>query len=685
METGMGYRQSNPVDQLRRSCWRAALSAWAGLLLLLAGCATPVQVERIDPRDVQRELTSNVISTGEISADTQIVLEQKDLWQFYQSNPETAIALLHRTVTAGQADPDTLFALAEMSFHYAAFHGTQKSDDRAYYLASAVYAYAFLFPDDPAQRPNEFDPRVRTAANIYNRGLTSAFTSTDRSRVVLRSGTFELPFGSIDIAFDPASARWGGLILSDFTPADELRVIGLRSDYRKHGLGASLAADVTSQTRQTGFQLAPHVKVPVTALLRIDLPPAALAGGHLRGDIEVYPAFEPSVVTLGGERVPLRADPSVALGYGLSDPQIWASEYAGFMNGSLLNRRPSQLVGLEPYRPGQFPVVFIHGTASSSGRWADMINDLQEDPVIRDHFQFWFFEYNTGNPIPFSALQLRQALEGAVQKLDPQGKDPALHDMVLIGHSQGGLLAKMMVVDTGSRIWDAVSNKPLDQLRVSDKTRELLRQALFFKPVPEVRRVIFISTPQHGSYVAGSWVGDLAARLITLPIGLTSALADVLKGNIDALRMKRGVGGFNSVWGMTPDNPALQAFAAIPIAPNVAAHSIIAVQGDGPIETGDDGVVTYKSAHIDGVQSELVVRSGHSSQANPHTIAEVRRILLLHLKEACPTGCPPVTATDQPPSISAVGSTGPTQDVATDPARQRQSALALSHDREPAR
>ncbi len=258
-----------PID-LPQQRWRAALSALAGLLML-AGCAgTPIQVERVGPRDVQHGLTTNVISTSEISPDTRIVLEQRDLWHFYQGDPEAAIALLHRTATAGQPAPDVLFALAEMSFRLAEVTGKQ-----ANYLAAPIYAFAFLFPDNPAQRPSEFDPRVRTASDIYNRSLTSAFASADRSRVTLSSGTFALPFETIDITFDPASARWSHLILSNFTPADELRVKGLRSDYRRHGLGAPLAADATSQAKETGFQLSPDVKVPVTALLRIDLSPAS--------------------------------------------------------------------------------------------------------------------------------------------------------------------------------------------------------------------------------------------------------------------------------------------------------------------------------------------------------------------------------------------------------------------------
>jgi hypothetical protein len=66
------------------------------------------------------------------------------------------------------------------------------------------------------------------------------------------------------------------------------------------------------------------------------------------------------------------------------------------------------------------------------------------------------------------------------------------------------------------------------------------------------------------------------------------------------------------------------------VVPTVKAHSIIAVEGDGPFQDGDDGVVEYSSAHIDGVESEVVVRSAHSTQGRPETIEEVRRILRLH-------------------------------------------------------
>ncbi len=597
-KTYMATGLAEPVSG--RPWGRAVFSTWAALLLLLAGCATPIQVDRVGASEVQRKLTSNVISTGEISPDSQIVLQQRGLWQFYQSTPEAAIALLHRSVTTGPPDRGVLFALAEMSFRRA-----RDTRDQPDYLAATIYAFAFLFSSNPAQRPSEFDPRVRTASDIYNRSLTSAFEAPESSLVTLQSGTFALPFGTINITFNHQSARWGNLVLSDFTPAHELLVHGLRSDYTQHGLGAPLAAKTTSTVNETGFQVEPNVKVPVTALLRVDLAGPGLADGNLQGRIDVYPAFEPSAIEIDGESVPLEADTSAAFAYSFSDPKVWESKYAGFLDGDFFKQTASQLVSLEPYRPDQIPVVFIHGTASSRGRWADLINDLQSDPVIREHYQFWSFSYASGSPTAFSALQLRTAIEEAVHKLDPQGNDPALRRMVLIGQSQGGLIAKLLVIDSGSRLWDLSSREPLDQLRISAETRDLLHEGLFVTPVPEVRRVIFIATPQRGSFIAGSTIGQLMASFVTPPSRLTAALRDVTEDNPNALKVHMGPLQFGSVSFITPGSPLSAALAAIPVSPNVAANSIIAVQGNGPIQSGNDGVVTYQSAHLDGVSRSL--------------------------------------------------------------------------------
>jgi hypothetical protein len=88
---------------------------------------------------------------------------------------------------------------------------------------------------------------------------------------------------------------------------------------------------------------------------------------------------------------------------------------------------------------------------------------------------------------------------------------------------------------------------------------------------------------------------------------------------------------------MKPTNPALGILSSIPVPSGTPAHSIIAVRGTAPKEDGDDGVVTYQTAHIDEVVSELVVRWDHSCQGQPQVIEEIRRILLLHA--AVPEEC----------------------------------------------
>src|SRR4029453_7386575 len=138
--------------------------------------------------------------------------------------------------------------------------------------------------------------------------------------------------------------------------------------------------------------------------------------------------------------------------------------FLGRLSGLLAERPP--LISTTPYKPGLIPVVFVHGTASSVVRWTEMFNRLLADSEIRSHYQFWFFQYDSGNPIVLSSLKLRDAVVAAVARLDPQGKDPALRRMVLIGHSQGGLLVKMQAINSGDRIWSSASKKPIDELQL---------------------------------------------------------------------------------------------------------------------------------------------------------------------------------------------------------------------------
>jgi pimeloyl-ACP methyl ester carboxylesterase len=607
-------------------------------LALVAGCGAPVTVRRVDPRTVHRELTANVLSAAVPSGATRNVLEEWDLAELFDAAPGEALARLHAAVVAG-AGADEVFALAELSFAHAEYAAS-----RPHYLASAVYAWAFLFPGGAGRPPEPFDPRLRTAADIYNRGITSGFASGDGSEVELRSGTYALPFGQLVVDLDESGLRWGDRRLEGFVPVAELEVRGLRERYRRKGIGAPLAARTVSAVPGQGFRdfVGKAAKVPVTVLLRMDDAMRRLAGGRLDATLQILDAYGAESVTIEGREVPLEVEPTACLAYTLSESGVWDWELGGFFGGDILkgffvgdpnDGKQANLLFVYPYRPGRIPVVLVHGTASSPGRWADMLNTLENDPEIRARYQFWFFFYDTGKPVTYSADSLRSSLENILEGLDPDGRDPALRRMVIIGHSQGGLLAKMTAVETGDRLWTEMTSMSLDDMLLRPDTRALLRRMFFVSPLACVRRVIFLATPHQGSYLAGSWIAQQLTGFITVPARILDVSAELLTGNPGAIPLTAAGGLLQSVHNMTPGSPFVKGLASLSLAPGVAAHSVVAVRGDGPVEKGDDGVVEYSSAHLEDAASELVVRAGHSLQAHPLAIAEVRRILRLHAAE----------------------------------------------------
>ena len=509
------------VDQLTVGRIACGLVGAIGLHFLV-GCATPVSVERLDARAVHRELTANALTANELSQSASNVLRRWVLSERYESNPEEAINALHAIVIDGRGDEDELITLAEMAFLHAA-----KVHKRPYYLAAAIYSFAFLFPEKRREPPNPYDPRFRLAADLYNLGVTRGFASADGATVDINGGSYELPFGRLDVAFNPSMLEWYNRRIVALTPVADFEIHGLANRYRRAGVGAALAATTQPIIAERGMQVAPRAMLPVTALLRLDAPRRQLAQKDLHASLDLYNTYDVSAITIAGQLVPLESDETAALAFTLSSPKIWSSELKGFFSGTIAQSLPSQLVSIDAYRPGRMPVVFVHGTASSAGRWGDMVNDLLEDPRIRDRFQFWFFTYDTGNPVLYSAALLREALRDAVHKLDPANTDPALSEMVVIGHSQGGLLGKALAVDTGDHLWNAIADKPLDEIDISTEQRELLRRTMFIKPLPYVRRVVFIATPHRGSYLTELSVTGLLKYFLTLPAHIVRAGADL--------------------------------------------------------------------------------------------------------------------------------------------------------------
>jgi len=605
------------------------------LIFLAAGCATPIGVSYVDQRVAYQSLTANILSAERPSSFSARELMNLNLYQRFEEEPEKALAEMH-TGLAPSGDEDRLFALTELSFAHA-----EASGEKSYYLAAAVYAYSFMLPGERGTPPKAIDPRFRWAADIYNQALTRAAMVEEKP--IPRGGTFTLPFGELTLPFGELTVDfnendliWAGYRLIDFVPAADIEVRGLRNRYRIPGIGAPLAASLQPLSEiatKEQSRIPPRLKIPVTAFLRLDDPRAALASGKLKGKLEFYTPGSARTVKVGGIDVPIEYETSSALALTLEGAPIWDFEIAGFRSGDFTvgegNLRQG-LFMLSPHRTGRMPLVLVHGTASSPARWADLVNELENDPRFWQNYEIWLFMYNTGNPIAYSALLLRDSLTELVSELDPDGKDPGLKNLVVAGHSQGGLLTKMTVIDSDMKLWPF--RVPPDELTVSSDTRDLLMRALIFKPLPFVKEVIFIATPHRGSFQALGFFGNLASWFVNLPGRFTRLSLDVLTLQKQGFVLGTFSGIPTSITNMNPNNRFIQSLAAIPIADGVLAHSIIAVQGDGPVEEGDDGIVKYSSAHIDGVASEKIVRSSHSTQGNPETIQEIKRILFERLK-----------------------------------------------------
>jgi len=621
------------MNQPTLSCERRVSSAacWLVLALLVSslGCASrPMGADRESVRTVYQGFNESALTGDSASSSTRSVLRRYDLAEAFEEKPASTLKRMHEIACADDRR-DVLFALAELSYLHAdrlarSFWSSRRRLARDRYLTTSIYAYLYLLGGGKEPPPEPFDRRSRTACELYNRALALGLAGKG-DELALDDGPRQLSPGRVELRVVQRSPSLKAEGVQRYYAADRFRVRGFTVRNRTSGLGAPLIA--VGRQHESGQQ---YRHLSATAFLRVDGDVRAWSRKGLAAVVELHSPYDTASVRAGGKTIPLVADTTAPLAYTLNNEALWKLGFAQFLTGKELIK--SGLYTNQPYRPGRMQVVFVHGTMSSPVGWAEMWNALLADPVLRERCQVWNFVYNTGNPLSVSVDKLRTAIRETVAKLDPKGTDPGLQNMVVIGHSQGGLLTRMTVTDAGDKIWRVASDRPLDKLEVDDETREALRRTYFYPPLSCVKRVIFISTPHRGSYRVSSLARRVARWFISLPVGAA-------KLTIKAIQypLRRGADDGkippppNSIDGMSPDNKYLHVVAAAPFARGIKAHSIIAIDGDDRPPEGNDGVVTYRSAHLDKVESEVVVRSGHSCQGTPVAIEEVRRILLEHL------------------------------------------------------
>jgi pimeloyl-ACP methyl ester carboxylesterase len=385
------------------------------------------------------------------------------------------------------------------------------------------------------------------------------------------------------------------------------------------GLGGTLVGvhrSVPPGSPPPRFEPASGYRVPVTSIVDFGRPAAT---APVEACLRLINPWQRDTVEIGGKRYSVAANFSAPLlSFGRLN-ELWLG-FINMIRGENM-RTTSGLLLTAPYDPDRTPVIFVHGLLSSPFIWRRTVLALLKDPEIRRRYQFWAFSYSTGNPISFSALRLREDLAFAQRQFGP------LHDVILIGHSMGGLLSRMQVTDSGRTIWNEVFGPRAQVLYSQVPNDSRVKQALIFHANPVIKRVIFVATPHRGSGLATGGIGAIAIRLIRLPFHLLSEIPETVA---DALKPKgqRSVVP-TSIQGLSPNSPLLHALDRLPI--QAVHHSIIGDRGRGDTPNSSDGVVPYWSSHLASARSEKIVPTGHEAMDNPKAVEEIRRILLLNL------------------------------------------------------
>src|SRR4029077_91546 len=406
----------------------------------------------------------------------------------------------------------------------------------------------------------------------------------------------------------------------DLFPTDTLKIGGkfFETYSTVSGLGAPIA--VVGRTESPHFRQQYKLRriyAPITAIVRFSSRKASL---------EFVDPLNAESVTLNKQTFPLAADfeaPTALLIARERPERLGVSRVLNpeaYADTAMLTR-------LQQFDPARTPVIFVHGLQETGANWEPMIDSLRHDPAIREHYQFWYFSYPSGYPLPYAAALFRQDLNGIARSF------PNHKRIVLIGHSMGGMICRLMITDAGDKIWrDHFSTAP-EQTPLSGESRNLIEESLLFNHRPDVQRVIFIATPHRGSRFAAGWIGRIGSAPVRTPRSLAPTYASAkprLIADPAASTLKRMP---NSIDTLEPNDRFVQSVNKLPIAPNIPYHSIIGDRGRGDTPNSSDGIVPYWSSHLDGAKSELIVHSGHGAQYDPEAIREVERILKENLTD----------------------------------------------------
>ncbi len=628
----------------------AWLASVAGILTLaVIGCASPgISLRSVPQNPLSQRLNLTSRQGPQPTQRTLQVLRSLNLENEWQEDIRPLLEQFQDVVERAPS-AERIYAMAEL-----AYLGAKRLEDSKpkmasdLYGASVLHSYRYLFDPRFAPYRNPYDPQFRGACDLYNNALEGALRISCNLRELVPNSTVTIrtTAGPCDIRVVLHNTRWKPEDFQHFEFVSDYEIRGLKNHYRRYGLGVPMMAVRHSYPGEPAVAkyYPSELSFPVTAFMRPDFQ-SKDAPGRLKAVLELYDPLATEDLVVGDRLVSLEADLTTPLAYFLSRTQGDTLATIGlFRPEELLKMRPDRpdpIMGLymaQPYEPDKIPVLLVHGLWSSPMTWMEMFNDLRSSPEIRQHYQIWFYLYPTGQPFWQSAAQLRRDLAEARHLLDPYHQEPALDEMVLVGHSMGGLISRMQTLQSKDDYWKLVSRARLDEINATAVEKAHLRDTFFFLPNPSIRRVVTIGTPHRGSKFSNMTTQWLLSKLIRMPQALIAGRQRILASNENLLARNSLLEVETSIDSLSPESPIFPVMHASAKLPWVKYHNVMGVlPKDSWItrlsETGD-GVVGRSSAHIDDAVSEITVPADHTTvHTHPAAVLEVRRILLEHLAE----------------------------------------------------
>lgn len=611
------------------------------ITLLLSGCAV-ISVKRDDERRGMADAAQESLGRDGLSVDTRAALSAIGRRpEQCRTEPDICAAAFNEVASiAGdqaQASLAELYLAHAIDTHCSGTDGTCQDRRATDLVESARSAYLYLFFGERPPEQRVFERRQVEVRAFYNRAVQELVVLLyERYRSGAAPSTGVMLHDGMQLKMQlqrdmPATPPL------ELVPASGLGFNGLRNSYQRDGFGAEFVAVYPPETTtEVPFQQLNYK--PVTMALSFDGEDATQVHAARAVTLELFDTYQSKQIRLGSRDVPLAANFSAAYGLWLARTNLVKLGMSGLVGRGEADRDAPRVVMLEPYDSNRRVLVLIHGLASSQEAWINVANEVMGDPILRERLQIWQVVYPTRMPLLISAARIEKALRTTFDHFDPGGASPASHNAVLVGHSMGGVISRLLVTTSDPALLDRLlpPGLELDAKRRAELAEQPgIRDLMQLSPLLQVRRVVFIATPHRGTPLAERRIALLARRLVRLPLDAVKSFQAALtltganKQQLKQLGLRHPQSGVDE---LAENSRFMLATRDMPVETGLPFHSIIGRSNPRiPLEQSSDGFVPYTSSHLPGAVSETVITSGHSVQETPEAILELRRILHKHI------------------------------------------------------